>query len=390
MEESMSITGRPRKTGGTLFHRKNSVFWWIRYRNRDGQILKESTGAEDPQEAERFLRQRLDARDDGHLPTVLSSKNLTFNEWADWFLENRSKPPFRAEKTHLQNLRIVELLRTTLGSQRLSDVSSEAIEQYLRRRLSSGRRVPTKLGVQYRGTIKPMTVHQEFRVLRRILNVAVKQKRLTSNPCGAVEFPVTVSKTTQKPHYTTLTEQKQIEFFASKHLKHAIVIISEMGLRPYKELMPMQKSQVDLENSLVHVPDSKTTSGIGDMPMTRIARQAFKARMDETPGSDYLFPSPKKDAKKPYITTLKKTWTATLRRAGVAYFPLYHLRHTFASRLSAGGVSDHFVTLMLRQGDADVFKRYSQAKFNMMREALGKLDRHANEHRKTFGTPRPN
>jgi hypothetical protein len=45
---------------------------------------------------------------------------------------------------------------------------------------------------------------------------------------------------------------------------------------------------------------------------------------------------------------------------------------------------------MLRQCDADVFKRYSQAKFNMMREALGKLDRHANEHHKTFGTPRPN
>lgn len=139
-----------------------------------------------------------------------------------------------------------------------------------------------------------MTVHQEFRVLRRILNVAVKQKRLTSNPCSAVEFPATVGKTTQKPHNMTLTEQQQIEFFAPNHLKHAIVIISEMGLRPYKELMPMQKSQVDLENSLVHVPDSNTASGIGDMPMTRIALQAFKAQMKETPGSDYLFPTPKR------------------------------------------------------------------------------------------------
>ena len=110
----MSITGRPRKTGGTLFHRRNSVFWWIRYRSRDGQILKESTGTEDTQEAERFLRERLDARDDGNLRAVLSGKNLTFDDWADWFLQNRSKPPFRAEKTHLQNLRIVELLRPTL------------------------------------------------------------------------------------------------------------------------------------------------------------------------------------------------------------------------------------------------------------------------------------
>lgn len=247
-----------------------------------------------------------------------------------------------------------------------------------------------KLGVQYRGTIKPMTVHQEFRVLRRILNVAVRQKRLAHNPCSAVEFPVTVTKTTRKPHYMTLTEQKKIEFCAANHLKHAIVIISEMGLRPYKELMPMRKSQVDLENSLVHVPDSKTPSGIGDMPMTRSARQAFRAQIKETPGSEYLFPSAKERARKPYIMSLKTAWAATLKRAGVPYFPLYHLRHTFASRLSAGGVSDHFVTLMLRQGDAEVFKRYSQAKLNMMREALARLDRRANEHRKTFGTSRPN
>lgn len=44
-----------------------------------------------------------------------------------------------------------------------------------------------------------------------------------------------------------------------------------------------------------------------------------------------------------------------------------------------GGVADHMVTQMLRQSDAEVFKLYSQAKLGMMREALAKLDRRANE-----------
>ena len=56
---------------------------------------------------------------------------------------------------------------------------------------------------------------------------------------------------------------------------------------------------------------------------------------------------------------------------------------TFARRLSAGDVVDHFVTQMLRQGDATVFKRYSQARLNMMREALSKLDRQESKHRPT-------
>jgi hypothetical protein len=72
------------------------------------------------------------------------------------------------------------------------------------------------------------------------------------------------------------------------------------------------------------------------------------------------------------------------------YFSLYELRHTFAARLGAGGVADHFVTQMLRQGDAGVFKRYGQAKLNMMREAMGRLDRKANEHEAISGTAKSN
>lgn len=282
---------RPRKIGGTVYPRKDSAFWWIACRDREGQVVQESTGTTDRQEAERFLRQRLDARDEGVLPTILASKSLTFGQWATWFLENRSKPPFRAQNTHIQNLNAIQMLKPTFRDTRLLDITPDAIEEYLRKRLSQGRRYHTKLGVQYRGRLKPATVHQEFRVLRRMLNVAVRQKRLASNPCAAVEFPASVSRTTRKPHYMTASEQERIEMLAPTYLKHAVVIIAEMGLRPYKELMPMKKAQVDLENMLVHIPDSKTPSGVGDMPMTEVARQAFKAQIDETPGSDYLFPT---------------------------------------------------------------------------------------------------
>jgi integrase len=124
--------------------------------------------------------------------------------------------------------------------------------------------------------------------------------------------------------------------------------------------------------------------------MTESAREAFKAQIKGTPKSEYLFPTPSNRAKKPYITSLRRIWEKTLRRARVPYFPIYHLRHTFATRLSTGGVADHFVTQMLRQGDSRVFKRYSQAKLMMMREALQKLDRNANEHGTTSSTGAPN
>ena len=40
---------------------------------------------------------------------------------------------------------------------------------------------------------------------------------------------------------------------------------------------------------------------------------------------------------------------------------------------------DEWVTQLLRQGDAKVFKKYSQMKLQMKREALEKLNRRTND-----------
>ena len=90
-----------------------------------------------------------------------------------------------------------------------------------------------------------------------------------------------------------------------------------------------------------------------------------------------MFPSEK--GQLGHQVSLKTTWAATLRRAKVPYFRIYDLRSTYATRLCAGGVADEWVTQLLRQGDAQVFKKYSQMKLQMKREALQKIDRTANE-----------
>ncbi len=295
----MAKRGRPPKHGGTVYKRNDSDTWQVRYKDQKGEMIRESAATTDREQAERFLRDRLDARDEGRLSVLLGSKRLTFNEWADWFLEKRSKPPFRSEGNHQVNVNALKSLRPVFGETALADIAPEAIEDYLTERLQSRRRIRTKLGIKLGDVIKPATAHQELRVLTHILNVAVKQKRLATNPCVAVEFPVSVRRSTRKPHYMTASEQQKIEFAAPSYLRNIVVIVSELGLRYKKELLPMKKEQVDLENRLVHIADSKTTTGIGDMPLTNAAREAFRRQMEETPGTEYLFPSPITTGKKP-------------------------------------------------------------------------------------------
>lgn len=378
---------RPSKHDGVLYRRKESAIWWMRYRDKRGQRQFESTGCTDWQEANKKLRERLTARDQNVLEVVRKGEQLLFQQWADHFMLNYSQPPIREPKTHEANGRAVKHLLDSFSSKPLSALTADEIELYLRVRLRQKVRRSTREGFIELGLIKPATVHQEFRVLRRMLNVAVRKRLLPANPCWGVEFPVRV-KGMFRPHYMMWSEQQKIELQAPGYLANAVRIIAETGLRVYKELTPMRKDQIDLVNATVWIPDSKTENGIAEVPLTDMALQAFKDQIQLAGPGPWLFPSSTDPSA--HQKTFKTAWHATLRRAGIPYFRIYDLRSTYATRLSAGGVADEWVTQLLRQGDAKVFKKYSQMKLQMKREALLKLNRQANEQHKSFDTGRPN
>jgi integrase len=367
---------KQRKQDGVVYSRKDGKVLWIRYRDRSGKYCRESAHTEEWEEANRKLRERLQARDGNLLEVIRKGEALGFAEWVDLFLENYSKPPLRAQKTHEANMRCATHLKAAFPGRKLVDITADAIEDYLRRRLRQRVRVKLARGYREKGVLKSTTVHQEFRVLRRMLNVAVRKKLLAANPCSGVEFPVAV-KGLFRPHYVTWSEQQRIEFHGPEYMKNAVQIITETGLRVYKELTPMKKDQVDLQNAVVWIPDSKTPNGTAEVPLTSLAIEAFRRQMTIAGESPFLFPSDLNQSG--HQTTFKTVWHKTLRRAKVPYFRIYDLRSTYATRLSAGGVADEWVTQMLRQGDAQVFKKYSQMKLQMKREALEKLNRRASE-----------
>jgi Phage integrase, N-terminal SAM-like domain len=148
----------------------------MRYRDKTGCRRLESTHTEDWQEAQRQLRERLQARDNNTLQIVRSGELLTFGDWADFFLENYSKPPIRSMGTHEANITAIKSLRPVFGGMKMTEIDAMQIEVHLRNRLKQRKQVRRRAGVVQLALLKPTTVHQEFRVLRRIFNVAVKKK----------------------------------------------------------------------------------------------------------------------------------------------------------------------------------------------------------------------
>ena len=90
---------RPVKHDGSLYRREGSKIWWMQYRDKEGIRRRESTLAEDWEEAQKFLRERLQARDNNTQPPLRRGQNIGSGVWVYLYLENFSKPPFRALKT---------------------------------------------------------------------------------------------------------------------------------------------------------------------------------------------------------------------------------------------------------------------------------------------------
>jgi len=80
------------------------------------------------------------------------------------------------------------------------------------------------------------------------------------------------------------------------------------------------------------------------------------------------------------IKDVRHAWARALKNAGIQYFWIYNLRHTFASRLSAAGVSDLFVAQMIGHSTTTILHKYSKAIDEYRRDAVRKLENMRAEH----------
>jgi integrase len=69
-----------------------------------------------------------------------------------------------------------------------------------------------------------------------------------------------------------------------------------------------------------------------------------------------------------------KAWASALKKAGIPFFPIYNLRHTFASRMTAAGVSPITVAQMLGHSSTQIVPRYAQVLDQNRFDAMKKLE----------------
>jgi len=336
---------------GTLYKRDGSRKWMMAVTVNGRQVCK-STHTSNKRLADQMLsRWETDVFEGRfHLP---KSAPPAFAQWAEEFLAKVSHP-----NTRKRYGSSVGKLKEAFTGARLSDVSAERIEEYKEARLSEG--------------VEPATINHDLRVLRRIMRLAERKRLIPRTPFLEVDF--LKQRHVRTPHIVTFEEEEKILAVAPGFIRALVVLILETGMRSHREALALTWDAIDFANDSIRVRESKTRAGIRNIPLSaRCKAELLRWRdMFGPEFSPFVFPNVRTPTQP--LKDVRHSWERTLKDARLPKFILYNLRHTFASRLSAAGVSDLFVAQMIGHSSPSILQTYAKAIDEYRRDAVRKLE----------------
>jgi integrase len=332
--------------------------WWITYFVAGHQRF-ESSRSTKKREARQLLEIRKGAAREGRL-RLTKSKAPRFDEYAQSFLLTVQHP--NTQKRYRSSVRN---LMASFGNVKLSEITTDVIEDFKEKRLAQG--------------IRTATVNRDLAVLHRMMKLAERKMFISDSPFRDVDF-LEERKQRRRPHILTFEEEDRVLAAAASHIRALAVLILETGMRSRREALSLLWNDVDFASDLIRVRESKTRAGERTIPISdRCKIELLRWRGLLGPEfSSYVFPN-MHDPSKP-MRDLRRSWARALKDAGLQYFWIYDLRHTLASRLTQAGVSPLFVAQIIGHSSTSILSTYARAIDEYRRDAIHKLENLRNVH----------
>jgi integrase len=241
----------------------------------------------------------------------------------------------------------------------LIHISAARIEEFVRARRAE--------------KVKAATINRDLQFLSQLLKQAERERYIARSPFDLRRFSQNESRERRKPHILTWEEQEKLLRVAPPRIRALTVLGVETGMRT-GEMLGLRWHDIDLLSDALQVVKSKSASGIRVVPISALCKSEL-LRWRNLIGpehSEWVFPSFENGRHK--LQGGRKAWASTLKKAGLPFFPIYNLRHTFASRLTAAGVSPITVASLLGHSSSQIVPRYAQVLDENRRDAMKKLD----------------
>lgn len=169
---------------------------------------------------------------------------MTLAEWCERFMSLARRLADTTQQTYRRDLDRYVLPR--FGSYQLGRLAGEEIEEWLLDEIDSG--------------LAASSVHRHYRTLHRVLEVAVKNKRIASNPCAGVQPPTV-------PRRRMVILDWPLVFDLADGLPsryRALTLLAvDSGMR-WSELVGLRRSRVDMKACKIEVVEQLIRLNTGE------------------------------------------------------------------------------------------------------------------------------
>jgi integrase len=330
-----------------LYKRQGSDVWWIRYADRNGRLIRETTGTRSKKLAREILaKKKVLVAENRHLDVKKIPKITFFEMCKQWWELHGSKK----RTTSLEGM-------MKMWMEYFKNVPVVEIDR---------KRIQTFLTSKTDGGVSSATRNRHLSELRSMFNRCREWGVIYENPCEGIRL---LRETGSRTRFLSVQEINELLKKCGSSIRPVILTALHTGMRR-SELLKLQWSDIDLANRVITVEQAKSgkkrTIPIDDTLFKTL--QVLPSRFKK----GWVFPSPKHDGNRCY--DFKSRIDRAFRAAGLTDVTLHSLRHSFASHLVMAGTDIKTVQELLGHSSLAMTQRYSHLAPDHRTRAIKVLD----------------
>ncbi len=322
-----------------MIYKRGNIYWFKFVYN--GVRYRETTHLTNKAEAMRWEARRKTEIIMGKVRKDAPS----FNDFVDDFLtwSNAQNKPSTYKRYRVSSKPLLRFFRG-----KVTEIDVASVERFKIARLKE---------------CSPAGVNRDLAALRYMLNFAINQGFIESNP-------VKVKFLQEGPGEMRILSHDEEKLFLENSpqiLKDIAIVMLQTGMRP-NEVYSIRKE--DIHPGYIFIPKGKTRFARRTIPFTEEVKAILERRIAEAKGA-CLFPS-RSNPNKPM--TICRSHLTVCRKVGLE-FRLYDLRHTFGSRAAMAGVDLPTLKELMGHSSITLTMRYVHPTPEHKVEALNKLQK---------------
>jgi integrase len=260
---------------------------------------------------------------------------MLFVQWVDdWWPAYAST--LKPSAAYSEGSRVRIHIRPMLGHLELDEITGFTVQQWL---------ALLAAGSEGRKPIAPKTIRNVHGLLHKILQAAVVERLIRSNPCASSRLPRRVH---HEMRFLTAPEIERLLNSIPEHWRPIVLLLVSTGLR-WGEAAGLKVGRLDLLAGRLTVLETLHELPTGEVVFTspksersrrtvtfpRSVAAELAALVVDKDRNDLVFTAPLGGP--PRTRNFRRTWLTATKAAGVSGLRVHDLRHTHAALLISAG-----------------------------------------------------